>query len=474
MDLKIQQKNKKKVSNKPDYKKAIIYTRVSSESQATDGNGLRSQEQRCREYARQRGYIVEKVFHETFTGGGDFTERPEMTELLRYLDERAHTNYVVIFDDLKRLARDTKAHIQLRMEFNARGAKPESPNFNFDGTPEGEFVETVFAAQGELERKQNRRQVIQKMRARLETGYWPFAARKGYRMVTEAGRGKLAVPSKEGLTILKPALELFATGALLRKIDVCKYLVDRGFWKKRPPECYIENLTLILKDPFYCGDIAYPAWGVTRRKGQHTGLISKVIFEQIQKRLKIGVGKRRYTKISADFPMRGLVICPNCRHQLTAAWSQGNTKRYPYYFCQHDGCTLANKAIGRDSLEDDFAALLRKQRFRPDALSVLSAVFESAWNEEIKSLEWHKALHKQKHTDLVKKVRELSDLVRSAKSETLKRAYESQIEDAAKELEQIETLPTEMDTSIPYQTALEKVKGLLHEPYFAWQNATLD
>lgn len=47
--------------------------------------------------------------------------------------------------------------------------------------PKGQFVETVIAAEGQLERLQNRRQTLQKMKARLERGYYMFAAPVGYR-----------------------------------------------------------------------------------------------------------------------------------------------------------------------------------------------------------------------------------------------------------------------------------------------------
>ena len=44
--------------------KAIIYCRVSSDRQVKEGNGLDSQEKRCRDFAISKGYLVEKVFHE--------------------------------------------------------------------------------------------------------------------------------------------------------------------------------------------------------------------------------------------------------------------------------------------------------------------------------------------------------------------------------------------------------------------------
>lgn len=147
--------------------KAVIYCRVSSTKQKLEGSGLDSQEHRCRQYADAKGYEVEAVFPDDASGGGDFMNRPGMVALLSYLDAQPNKNYVIIFDDLKRFARDTEFHIKLRREFQTRGARIECLNFKLDDSPEGKFVETIFAAQGELEREQNRRQVIQKMKARV-------------------------------------------------------------------------------------------------------------------------------------------------------------------------------------------------------------------------------------------------------------------------------------------------------------------
>lgn len=139
---------------------------MSSRSQEAEGHGLESQESRCREYAAAKGYLVEAAFPDTITGGGDFMQRPGMVALLSYLDAMPGQRYVVIFDDLKRFARDTRFHLDLRDAFRKRGATIECLNFKFDETPEGEFIETIMAAQGALERKQNGRQVAQKMKAR--------------------------------------------------------------------------------------------------------------------------------------------------------------------------------------------------------------------------------------------------------------------------------------------------------------------
>ena len=102
--------------------KALIYCRVSSVKQRTEGSGLESQEQRCRAYAEERGYDVVKVYPDDTTGGGDFMNRPGMRAALSYLEGQNGEPHVIIFDDLKRFARDTVFHWKLRETFASYGA----------------------------------------------------------------------------------------------------------------------------------------------------------------------------------------------------------------------------------------------------------------------------------------------------------------------------------------------------------------
>lgn len=133
----------------PTITKAIIYCRVSSKGQETDGHGLESQETRCRQYAAAKGYEVVATFPDTITGSGDFMKRPGMVSLLAFLDSESDEDVIVIFDDLKRYARDVEFHLKLRREMTARNATPECLNFNFVDTPEGKFSEIIVAASGQ-------------------------------------------------------------------------------------------------------------------------------------------------------------------------------------------------------------------------------------------------------------------------------------------------------------------------------------
>lgn len=200
-------KTDKQNANQSDTIPAVIYCRVSSKSQEDLGHGLESQETRCRQHASAKGYAVEAVFPDTITGGGDFMKRPGMVALLSFLDAQPDRQYVVIFDDLKRFARDTRFHLDLRDAFRKRDAVIDCLNFKIDETPEGEFIETIMAAQSALERKQNGRQVSQKMKARMQGGYWVHKAPIGYRYETVKGQGKVLVPDEPLAGIITEALD---------------------------------------------------------------------------------------------------------------------------------------------------------------------------------------------------------------------------------------------------------------------------
>jgi DNA invertase Pin-like site-specific DNA recombinase len=101
-------------------RRAVIYCRVSNVKQTTRGDGLGSQETRCREYARYRDLEVIKVFKDDTSGG--YVDRPGMKELLAFL--RAHRKrerLVVIIDDISRLARGIEAHLKLRTAPDRQG-----------------------------------------------------------------------------------------------------------------------------------------------------------------------------------------------------------------------------------------------------------------------------------------------------------------------------------------------------------------
>ena len=458
-----------KPQNEYEGRVGLVYARVSSKRQETEGSGLESQDGRCINDLRILGVPYIKTFPDSFTGGGDFMKRPAMREILKYIDDHPDKKFVVVFDDLKRFARDVEFHLKLRTAFRMRDVTLRCLNYNFDESPEGRFAEIVMAGSAELERHQNQRQVIQKQKARLEKGYWAFGSKRGYKQTKDPIHGTISIPTKDGLEILKPAIEKFATGELQRKIDVCRHLVEKGFWKKQSPEKYLDRIDAILKDPFYAGDIQFLDWEVARRKGHHEGIISYETYDLVQKRLKNdGLNKRIRVDVSDVFPLRGLITCASCGGHLTGALAK---KKFPYYFCYNKTCEFYKKSIREGDAEKRFIALLKKTHLKADTDKILQVVFDRTWKDEIRTLEASKSLIASQISKIEEKLGQLSDASIKATSEAVKRTYESQIEKTSQELEllQEQTSLSEIDLSIPYRTALSKAKGLLKSPYTVWK-----
>lgn len=447
----------------------LVYARVSSKKQELEGSGLQSQEGRCIAELGKLQVPYNRSFLDTYSGAGDFRERPAMRELLAYIDANPHKKFVVVFDDIKRLARDVPEHFKLRAAFKVRDSLIHSPNYNFDDSPEGEFTELLFAGQAQLERKQNRRQVIQKMSARLALGYWSFGRKRGYDMVIDPLHGKLAVPNEDG-AVIRVALEGFASGKFRTQTEVAQYFAELNFWKKgKSPNRLVSNVKDILTDPFYCGEVEYPPWEISRRKGRHEGLISKETYEVIQINLrKPHTKKLERADISKDFPLRGLLVCPHCNRHLTGAWAK--KKQYAHYFCQNLECPLRNKTLRKDDVERNFSALLKRNRLKAKVEPLVNVAFERVWKQEIKALEAKETLLAQRRKDLRHRIAELTDRVLTAQSEAVRKAYEVEIEKASNELDDGEIATNKSDLEIPYRTALSKVIGILKEPSVVWES----
>lgn len=449
----------------------LAYIRVSDKSQELNGSGQSSQETRCKIRLAELGIPYERSFIDTYTGGGDFMRRPSMRELLKHVRTNRGEKFVVVFDDLKRFARDLKFHLALREAFDECDVIPLCLNFNFEDSPSGRFVERVLAAQAELDREQNAEQVVNKMEARLLAGYWPFSKKRGYDMIRIPGHGKVAQINKLGYEVIKPALEGFASGNLPRKMDVARFMVERGMWEGKEPVRCLDHVSGMLEDPFYAGFIEYEPWGVSRRKGEHKGLIEPDTFLRIQARLGKAEAVAKPRKDTSDeYPLRGLLTCELCGGHLSASASTSESKKkYGYYFCQNRKCERYFKTLRKKDVEDDFKELLSRNRLKPEVAGVAAVVFDKVWGQETEAVKWQDYLHEQRKTDLTKKIKDLSEMVRKAKSEKVAAIYEAQIEDTARELEKMEgTALMGKDLGVPYRTALDKSMGMLKSPVSTW------
>jgi DNA invertase Pin-like site-specific DNA recombinase len=453
-------------------KKAFVYCRVSSQRQVEEGHGLDGQEKRCRDFAKSQGYDVVKVFRDEGVSGGTI-ERDGMQALLSELEQYINDpeKCVVIIDDIKRFARDVQGHFTLKTAIYSRNAVLESPSYRFEDSPEGKFVETMLASAAELERNQNKRQVINRMKARFENGYWPFMPPLGLENKKDAVHGKILVPDEPYASILKTAIEKYGSGLLLTQDEVRKCMHDEFVKAGLPNRPAMSTTQKILENPLYAGYQEYEKWGIPFMKAKHEGFISIETFNLVQRRLRGRSKPWKRMDSTADFPLRTHVLCDACGKPMTASWNKGRSERYPNYFCRGADCVYRWKVVRKSKLETEFEAHLLSKKPANEDIDLAKLVFNERWNIALESHdEWKSKMEKESRESLddidwyIKRVRKTRD-------ETLAETYEATIKTLKKKHQNAEQeLNKKIYTSDEFGTASERVLNALKNPMSMWKS----
>lgn len=452
--------------------KALIYCRVSSRNQEEDGNGLDSQETRCRQHAAARGLEVAAVFPDTISGGGSFMARPGMVALLSFIDAQPGERFVVIFDDLKRASRDTRAFLDLRDAFRLRGVAVECLNFKFGDTPEDEFIETIIAAQGALERKQNGRQVAQKMKARMQNGYWIHDAPVGYRYETVKGRGKMLVPNPPLDGIVREAFEGFANGRFQTQAEIRRFFESfPEFPRNRKGVITQQRVTDILKQPLFTGYICSETYGISWLKGHHEPLLSIETFDKVQERRAGHAKAPKRKNIGDDFALRGFVCCAGCGVPFRSSWVKGRSKLYPYYLCQTKTCDSYGKSVPRDQVEGDVGALIKALQPTEGLFRLATAMFRYAWDARQDQAESAIRVGKRQIRDVEKEVDAFLDRIVAATNAAVVSRYEDKIDELERrKIVLAEQLAKQAEPKGSFEEKLEPVLTFLSNPWKLWES----
>ena len=454
---------------------AVIYCRVSSSKQTTRGDGLSSQETRCREFAGYRGHEVVKVFKDDASGG--LIDRPGMKAMLAFIRSKRKASPVVVIDDISRLARGLEAHLQLRAAIGNAGGTLENPSIEFGEDSDSLLVENLLASVSQHQRQKNGEQTKNRMRARALNGYWVFQAPTGYRYERQRGCGNVLVRDEPLASIIAEALEGFASERFGTQVEVKRFLEDYPeFPRQRSGDIPNQRVTELLTQPLYAGHIEVPRWDVPMRKGQHEGLISFETFQTIQERLN---GKARAPvrrNINEDFPLRGAICCADCDQPLTANWSKSRSgKRHAYYLCRTKGCVSEAKSIRRAEVEGAFESLLKKLVPSRDLFELAEMIFRDLWEQRLEARKAHRKSMAAEVSQIDRKVEQLLDRIVETESDSVVKAYENRIRDLESEKlilnEKVENCGREASD---YASSFRTAMSFLGSPWNLWVSDRLE
>ena len=443
--------------------KAIIDCRVSSKRQELEGHGLESQESLCRDYCKRKGYEIVAVFQDTYTGKGNFWNRASIRDTFKYLEEHPEEHFIVVFDDIKRFARDLEFHIQLRKEFRSRNATPECVTFEFRDTPEGRLAEHVLAAASQYERESNAEQVLRKMKARFKAGYWISRLPMGYEYKKLPEHGKIAQFKQGEAEIVKKCRLDFAAGKIPNQTAVKRFLLAHNL-----KGLGSSSMVDFLLNEFYSGWCVSKRWNL-RVKGKHPAMHSEEIQRRIKDRL-LPLKRKTFIRedVRPEFSFRGNLFCADCTAHVTASWSRGrNGTRYPYYHCKA-GCFRMQAS----KLEGSLIERMREAVFPREYLELLDHLFIGKVANIEQEKENQLRLYEKRKAENQKKITNLIEAISEVQNPKIRIAYEGQLDTLMKEAD---AMPR---PSVEYQieksrTTLEKGKSILLDPVSNWKKGNL-
>ena len=464
--------------SKTSRSKCVVYVRVSSRKQTSDGGGLSSQERSCRDYAERAGYEVIQVFEDVISGR--FSDRPGMNDLLSFLKRIDGNQYAVIVDDITRFARDVSAHTSLRAKIMECGASIESPKLKFGEDANSRFMETLFAAIAALDREKNAEQSMDRTISRLKNGFWTFSSPLGYRYEKFRGPegGKHLVKEEPIATIITEALEGFASGRFQSQAEVKRFLDAKPEFPraKGQNEIKYDIVRNLLTKLVYAGYLEYAEWGVPLTRARHEPLISYDTFLLIQDRLSEKQVAPFRKDLDKDFPLRGFMVCGSCGYRLTACWSKSGTGTlYPYYLCHHKGCTERGKSTNRDKVEEQFEHLLSTLRPSAQTMDCASQMFERAWAKRKETSAEEAQRLRARAKQIEKDIDTLLNRLARTVSELTVGAYERRIAELQSEKADLEAKG--QNVSIPdrdYDEMFELAMTFLSNPFEIWKNGDLE
>lgn len=315
---------------------AVMYARVSTEEQATEGYSIKAQKDLLSSYAEKHNLIIVSEYIDEGKSGKSIDGRPQMMRLLE--DAKQKKFEAVVVYKLDRLARKTRDSLEIVETLGSHGVQLISLSENIDTTtPHGKMFYTVLSSLAEMEREQIVGRVKMGMTQRAKEGKWNGGQCFGY----DAKEKKLSVNEAEA-KIVKEIFEYADQGFGYKKI--VGILNRKGYTTKRGNVFSIGTLKGILDNPVYIGQVRfnqYENWAEKRRsgknkdaiivEGQHEAIIPEDLWERVQQKRSA----RSYKAVQSDQPyiLTKLIRCPQCGAGMVAGKSKGANKTYRYYKC---------------------------------------------------------------------------------------------------------------------------------------------
>jgi site-specific DNA recombinase len=312
-----------------------LYARKSSEAEEKQALSIDSQVKEMLSIAEREHLNIIDIYRESHSAK-DCGQRPVYNKLLLDIREGKFDGILVWHPDrLARNAGDLGAIVDLLDQKKLVEIRTFSQRFT--NNPNEKFLLMILGSQAKLENDNKSVNVKRGLKTKCEMGLWPSVAPTGYlNSKNKDERGVIFVDQNRGKVIKEMFTKAAYQGESGRKLF--KWLREIHFVTKTGKPLTLSNIYVILNNHFYHGTFEYPKQSGRWFKGKHTPLITKDLFDEVQKQLQLqrkGKGKNR------EFAFTRVMSCGLCGSGVTAEEKYKNLKdgsinKYIYY-----GCTRA-------------------------------------------------------------------------------------------------------------------------------------
>jgi site-specific DNA recombinase len=309
-----------------------LYARKSSEAEERQALSIDSQVNEMLVLAQRENLNIVDMYKESHSAK-DCGQRPVYNKLLLGIREGRFDGILVWHPDrLARNAGDLGAVVDLLDQKKLIEIRTHSQRFT--NNPNEKFLLMILGSQAKLENDNKSINVKRGLKTKCELGYWPSVAPTGYlNSKNKDEKGVVYIDPDRASTIKDVFVKVGHQGWSGRK--VYRWLLEIKFRTRTGKPLTLSNIYMILNNHFYHGTFEYPKLSGRWFQGKHVPLISKDLFDDVQKQLHI---QEKVNIKNKEFAFTRMVTCGACGSGVTAqekykTLKDGSVSKYIYYGC---------------------------------------------------------------------------------------------------------------------------------------------
>ena len=310
-----------------------LYARKSSESDERQIMSINSQIEEMKLLAKRENIRVKEIKIESHSAK-ESGARSVFIELIKGIRSGKFNGILTWAPDrLSRNAGDLGTLVDLMDQKKLLRIQTYSQAFT--NSPNEKFLLMILCSQAKLENDNKGVNVERGLRNKCALGWKPSLAPIGY--LNQKGDGRT-----DELIIVDPVRGQFVK-QIFEKVGnqglsgrAVKRWLDRiGFETRLGKPCALSKIHSTLKNPFYYGEFEFPEGSGIWYKGKHKPLITKELFDKVQKQLE--TAPKTWNK--NIFAFKTLMKCGSCGSSVTAEerfrkLKGGGYNKHIYYHCR--------------------------------------------------------------------------------------------------------------------------------------------